>query len=118
MKTSIKIDMPIKLLFGMLLSVVLAAPMIVEAGRGHRHHHHHHHHHGHHHGHHHQHGHHRHHHHYNSPNIYYNQSYYPPAPVYYPPAPVYYPPAPAYGVAPGHLFMGISTGNASFMFGY
>jgi hypothetical protein len=31
---------------------------------------------------------------------------------------VYYPPAPMYGVGPGHLFMGISTGNAGFMFGY
>ncbi|SFI33989.1 hypothetical protein [Nitrosomonas sp. Nm34] len=114
MKTSTKIDMPIKLLSGMLLSFVLAAPMIVEAGRGHHHHHGHHHNHGHHHHH----GHHRHHHHYNPPNIYYNQSYYPPAPVYYSPAPVYYPPAPVYGVGPGHLFMGITTGNAGFMFGY
>ena len=87
--------MPIKVLSGMLLSVVLAAPMVVEAGRGHHHHH----------------GHHRHRHHYKPPNIYYN-------PSYYPPAPVYYPPAPAYGVAPGYLFMGINTGNASFMLGY
>ncbi|SFN20693.1 hypothetical protein SAMN05421863_11343 [Nitrosomonas communis] len=124
MKTITKTNTSVKLLSGMLLSVVLATPMVAEAGRGH---HHHHHHHGHHH-HHHKHKHHHHgHNHYYQRNIYYGQPYYPPVPPanvyynrpYYPPAPVYYPPAPAaYGVAPGHLFMGINTGNVGVMLGF
>ncbi|TYP88772.1 MULTISPECIES: hypothetical protein [Nitrosomonas] len=67
MKTRTKIDLVIKLLSGMLLSIVLVIPMVVEAGRGHHHHHDHY-------RHHHHHDHHRHHHHnhYNTRNIYYN----------------------------------------------
>ncbi|SFI59738.1 hypothetical protein [Nitrosomonas sp. Nm34] len=86
----------------MLLSIVLVIPMVVEAGRGHHHDHYRHHHHDHHR--------HHHHNHYNTRNIYYNQSYYPPA---YPPAYGGY-----YGVAPRNFFFGSNTGNARFMLGY
>ncbi|SDY27819.1 hypothetical protein [Nitrosomonas sp. Nm33] len=109
MKTRTKISIPVKLLSGMLLSVALTIPMVVEAGRGHHRHHHHHHHHRHHHhdhGRHHHHDHRHHHHHYNTRNIYYNQPYYPPAYGGY------------YGAVPGNFFLGINTGNARFMLGY
>lgn len=99
MKTRTKIDLVIKLLSGMLLSIALVIPMVVEAGRGHHHHHDHHRHRHHHHN------------HYNTRNIYYNQSYYPPA--YY--SPVY---DGNYGAAPRNFFFGINTGNARFMLGY
>lgn len=120
MKTRNKRNTPVKLLSTLLLSVALAVPMVVEAGRDHHHHHHDHHdYHGHygHHDHHDSHDHHyydpgpgysgygrphHHHNHYITRNIYYNQPYYPPV----------------YGVAPGNFFLGISTGDAGFMLGY
>lgn len=91
-----------------LMAFTLMSPVLAEAGRGH---HHGHHHHGHHHGHH-------HHHHQHAggygyvysqpPQVYINQPYYA-QPRYYP-APVYsYPPS---------MFLGIDTGNASFMLRY
>jgi hypothetical protein len=121
MKT--KIIMPAKLLTGMLLSMTLAIPMVVEAGRGHHHHDHRHHHYYNagpgyggygygrpHYGKH-KHRHIQHHHHYNhSQHIYYNQPYYPPV------APAYG--AGYYGVAPGNFFLGINTGGTRFMLGY
>ncbi|SDH48321.1 hypothetical protein [Nitrosomonas sp. Nm132] len=123
MKTRTEMITSVKLLTGMLLSVALAVPMVVEAGRGHHRHHHHHHDHHDHHDHHYyspgpgyggygygrpQHHKHRHvqHNHYNTRNIYYNQPYYPPAYGGY------------YGAAPGNFFLGISTGDARFMLGY
>lgn len=121
-----KIIMPAKLLSGMLLSIALVIPMVVEAGRGHHRHHHHDHRHHHYynsgpgyggygygrpHYRKHKHRHVQHHHYYdNTRHIYYNQPYYPPAP------PVYG--AGYYGVAPGNFFLGISTGDARFMLGY
>lgn len=91
-----------------LMACTLMPPTLVEAGRGH---------HGHHRGHHH-HGHHHHHHHHaggygyyaysQPPQVYIGQPYYT-QPRYYP-APVYsYPP---------NMFLGIDTGNASFMLRY
>ncbi|MDV6344602.1 hypothetical protein [Nitrosomonas sp. Is37] len=107
MKTRTKMNSSVKLLSAMLLSVTLATPMVVEAGRGHHHHHHRHHHHDHHRHHHHDHHrHHQHHqhHHHNTQNIYYNQPYYPP--VY---GGGYYRPA------PGNFFLGVNTGNVGLM---
>ncbi|SDX10091.1 hypothetical protein [Nitrosomonas communis] len=102
MKTRTNINMRVKFLSVMLLSVALAAPMTAEAKKGHRHHHRHHAHHAHHHHHGHQSHHHRHTHynHYNTQNIYYNQP---------------YPPAPAYGIAAGRYFLGVNTGNVGFV---
>jgi hypothetical protein len=87
----------------LLLAFILAAPALVQAGRGH--HGHHHHGHGHHHG----------HHHHHLGGGYYAQprGYYRP---YYP-QPQYnynYYPAPVYGFPP-QMMMGIGTGNTSFM---
>lgn len=105
MKTRTKMNISVKLLSAMLLSVALAAPIVVEAGRDHHHHHHRHRHHQHHD--HYRHHHHDNHHHHNTRNIYYNQP--------------YYPPAPAYGggysrPAPGNFFLGVNAGNVGFMF--
>ncbi|SFL99521.1 hypothetical protein [Nitrosomonas communis] len=100
MKTRTNMNTPVKFLTAMLLSVALAAPMMAEAKKGHHHRHHAHHHH-------HYHGHQRHHHrhnhphHYNTQNIYYNQPYYPPAPVY--------------GLAAGRYFLGVNMGNVGFV---
>ena len=99
MRTRTKTNTPVRFLSVMLLSAALVAPTIVEARRGHHHHtQHHHHNHNHNHN---QHRHHHKHHHYNTQNIYYNQPYYPTAPVY--------------GVTPGRYFLGVNTGNVGFV---
>lgn len=87
-----------------LLTIILTAPSLAHAGRGH--------HHRHHHGHH----HHKHHSHFNGyvysqPRGYY-QPYYPQPQYNY--NYNYYPPAPVYAVPP-QMMMGINTGNVDFM---
>jgi hypothetical protein len=87
-----------------LLTIILTAPSLAHADRGH--------HRGHHHGHH----HHKHHSHFNGyvysqPRGYY-QPYYPQPQYNY--NYNYYPPAPVYAVPP-QMMMGINTGNVDFM---